>query len=297
MVRQAPKVSLGTIKRKVLRNTTIIAKNLKKDIPQLADVSVCTSQKICHDKPHLPSRKMADKPLIYKRMKNDSQEFARQYGHWGVKELKKVMFSDESHFELRSENQSFRCRKAKGMDQFDPKFTRKRVKHPPKVMVWGCFSWRGRGGLEFLKPGEMMIGTRYRQVLEDKLVFFMNQHGTTYFFQDGAPCHRSKVVKDWFAGKLNIELIKWPGNNPDLNPIENVWAWMKVQLKDTSPTNLEQLKDEILKLWVIRMEDSAYLKNLMEYMPQRLQEEIEQGGNITLLKSCWSSCVELKLPI
>jgi hypothetical protein len=62
---------------------------------------------------------------------------------------------------------------------------------------------------------------------------------------------------------------------------------MKVQLKSTSPTNLEQLKEEILKLWVIRMEDSAYLKNLVESMPRRLQEVIERGGNINpLLKSC-----------
>ncbi len=42
-VKQALKVYLGTImkiKRKVLRNPTIIAKNLKKNIPQLANVSV-----------------------------------------------------------------------------------------------------------------------------------------------------------------------------------------------------------------------------------------------------------------
>jgi hypothetical protein len=56
---------------------------------------------------------------------------------------------------------------------------------------------------------------------------------------------------------------------------------MKVQLKDTSPTNLEQLKEEILKLWVRRMENSTYLKNLVKFMPPRLQEVIERGGNIT----------------
>jgi hypothetical protein len=189
------------------------------------------------------------------------------------------MFSDESHFELIFGNHSFRCRRAKGTDRFDPKFTRKRVLHPPKVMAWGGFSWRERGGLEFLKPGEIMNWTRYRQILEDKLDFFMNQHGTTHFLQGRAPCHRSKVVKDWFAGKPNIELIKWPGTSPDLNPIKNVWAWIKVQLKNSSPTNLEQLKEEILKLWVIRMEDFAYLKNLVEAIPWRLQEVIEQGGN------------------
>jgi hypothetical protein len=52
-------------------------------------------------------------------------------------------------------------------------------------------------------------------------------------------------------------------------------------MKSTSPANLEQLTKEILKLLVIRMEDSAYLKNLVESMPLRLQEVIERGGNIT----------------
>jgi hypothetical protein len=31
-------------------------------------------------------------------MKNDRLKFARQHAHWGVKEWKKVMFNDESHF-------------------------------------------------------------------------------------------------------------------------------------------------------------------------------------------------------
>jgi hypothetical protein len=69
----------------------------------------------------------------------------------------------------------------------------------------------------------MMHGTRYREVLEDKLDFFMNQHGITHFLQDRAPCPRSKVMKDWFVWKHNAELIKWFGNSPDLILIENVW--------------------------------------------------------------------------
>jgi transposase len=48
-------------------------------------------------------------------------------------------------------------------------------------------------------------------------------------------------------------------NSLDLNPIENAWAWMKMQLKETHPTNLEELKVEVKKLWVLRMDDSQYL--------------------------------------
>ena len=109
----------------------------------------------------------------------------------------------------------------------------------------------------------------------------MAQHNTTHFLQDGAPCHRSKVVSNWFKEKPHIQLIKWPGNSPDLNPIENVWAWMKMQLQESHLTNLDQLKEEITRLWVMRMQDSQVLRNLVESMPKRLQEVIERGGNTT----------------
>jgi hypothetical protein len=88
-------------------------------------------------------------------------------------------------------------------------------------MPWGCFSWKGRGALEWLKKGEMMNGQRYCRILDEKLEFFMTQHGTTYFLQDGASCHKSKIISFWFQERLNIKLIDWLGNSPDLNPIEN----------------------------------------------------------------------------
>ena len=72
---------------------------------------------------------------------------------------------------------------------------------------------------------------------------------------------------------VNIQLIKWPGNSPDLNHIENAWSSMKVQLRETQPTNMEELKDEIRKLWVIRMDDSEE--------SARIREVIERDGNVT----------------
>ncbi len=79
------------------------------------------------------------------------------------------MFSDESHFELHLGDKHGLCRRPVGSNLFDPKFTKKTVKHPAKVMVWGCFSWQSMRGLEFLKKGETMNSQRYLRVLEDKL--------------------------------------------------------------------------------------------------------------------------------
>jgi transposase len=61
------------------------------------------------------------------------------------------------------------------------------------------------------------------------------------------------------------------GHSPGLNPIENVWAWMKNQLADSNCKNMDEWKREITRLWVTKMDDCQYLKNLVESMPRRLQ--------------------------
>jgi hypothetical protein len=87
---------------------------------------------------------MERKPLLNKRMKNDRLELARRYSHWGVEQLKKVIFSDESHFELRLGNQSCASRRSVVSARFHQKFTRKEVKHSTKVKA---FPSAGGGGV------------------------------------------------------------------------------------------------------------------------------------------------------
>ena len=46
-------------------------------------------------------------------------------------------------------------------------------------------------------------------------------------------------------------------------------------------TNLEELKQEILKLWCLKMNDCKYLRQLVESMPRRLEEVIQREGGMT----------------
>ena len=77
-----------------------------------------------------------------------------------------------------------------------------------------------------------------------------------------------------------FEVVDWPGNSPDMNPIENCWNWMKDQLQDRDTGSVPKLIEEIKKLWVQRTPVS-YLKNLSDSMPKRLQLIIEGGGDMT----------------
>ena len=67
-----------------------------------------------------------------------------------------------------------------------------------------------------------MNGVKCRKMLEDKLKIQMAIHECNMFMQGGALYHSSKLVSDLLK-KNNIKMLYWPGNSPDLNPIENLW--------------------------------------------------------------------------
>ena len=46
----------------------------------------------------------------------------------------------------------------------------------------------------------------------------------------------------------HINLIKWPRNSPNLNPIENFWIWMKRKLREQNNTSIPMLEEVIRKL-------------------------------------------------
>lgn len=66
---------------------------------------------------------------------------------------------------------------------------------------------------------------------------------------DGAPIHRSKVVKGFLQAEANgrLELEPLPGYAPDLNPLDTgVWHWLKdVALANVCAANLIELKQEL----------------------------------------------------
>ena len=89
------------IKREVEKNPRLTALELKNMHPKLMEnVAVRTIQHRLQKGLGLPSHKAAKKPLLTQRMRKQRIAFAKKYIHWTPAQWKKVMFSDESNFQV-----------------------------------------------------------------------------------------------------------------------------------------------------------------------------------------------------
>ena len=123
-----------------------------------------------------------------------------------------------------------------------------------------------------------MNGSKYVDLLKTKLLLHMSVHNTSIFIQDGAPCHRSKNVKKFF-GKNNVVTLDWPGNSPDLTPIENLWSKIKDLVAEKQPSSGKALTETIKEVWVKKI-SREYCPSLIASMPRRLEAVVKvQGGH------------------
>jgi len=76
--------------------------------------------------------------------------------------------------------------------------------------------------------------------------------------QDNAPCHKAHIISNWFLEHDNeFTVLRWPLQSPDLNPIEHLWDVVERQIGiiDVQPTNLQQLCDAIMSIWIKTSEE------------------------------------------
>ena len=115
-------------------------------------------------------------------------------------------------------------------------------------MIWGCFSYYGVGPI-YRIPG-IMDQFEYIRILEEVMLPYAEEEMPLRwtFQQDNDPKHTSKRAKAWF--QMNrIQLMEWPAQSPDLNPIENLWADLKSAVHEAKPRNKEELWNTVQLTW------------------------------------------------
>ena len=143
-----------------------------------------------------------------------------------------------------------------------------------------------------------MNSAKYLDVINDTIVerleavgrYAQNQNGSiphVWFFQDGAPCHRARVVnrrlQELFPGRV-VGLghpVEWPPRSPDLTPLDFfLWGYLKARvLYRTPPANLQDLQRRITDEFNnLRLRRNRMCRRAMDSMLSRAERCIHLGG-------------------
>lgn len=107
------------------------------------------------------------------------------------------------------------------------------------------------------------------------------KNGQWYFLHDNAPTFaKSQEVQQWLHNN-GITCVEHPPYSPDLNPIENLWAWMDDKVDRSDTDSIEKLQQAVADCWE-RMRDDvnvkAVMKELVDSMPRRCEAVIKAKG-------------------
>ncbi|XP_065662882.1 transposable element Tc1 transposase-like isoform X2 [Hydra vulgaris] len=224
-------------------------------------------------------RLVHNKPYLSKKHMKRRLEFAQNFKKMPLSFWKKILWSDESKFNLKSSDGAQKVwRKAR--EAYKLSCVSGTVKYGGgNVMVWGSMAWKGVGKLQFIDS--IMDQEQYRNMLKQNLKSSARKLrlGSDFAFQqDNDPKHSATKTKEWFA-ENNVEVLEWPAQSPDLNPIKHLWEILGRKIGGWSFSKKDNLKVAIKEAWEkIQPEEIKYL---VESMPRRLEAVTQAKGGPT----------------
>ncbi|GBM41833.1 Transposable element Tc1 transposase [Araneus ventricosus] len=226
----------------------------------------------------LCSRRPTRVPLLTTRHRQLRLQWAREHRDWTMDEWKRVAWFDESRFLSHHVDGRVGVRRLSGK-QFLPSCTAGHTQAGGGgFMFWGTFSWAALGPVVVVE--QTMKAANYLNIIADQLHPYMAfVFPTGIFQQDNAPCHKDRIVLEWFEEYTDeFHLMSWPPTSPDLNPMEHVWYVMERQLRAQTPPcpNISTLRDRFLDIWY-NLSPVMYQK-LGASMPRRVAAVLKAKG-------------------
>lgn len=238
-------------------------------------ISRQTLQRVLH-KAGLHGCRPRKTPLLQPRHVKTRLAFAKAHLDKDNTFWENVLWSDETKLELFGHRDVAFVWRKKG-EAFSPKNTVPTVKHGGgNIMLWGCFSASGTGSL--VKVEGIMRKEQYMKIMNENIRQSAEKLGLGLewtYQQDNDPKHTAKIVKKWFQDN-NINVLQWPSQSPDLNPIENLWKVLKTQVNARKPSNLKELETFAREEWSKIPVDTC--RNLVTKYKNRLQAVIANKG-------------------
>lgn len=149
-------------------------------------------------------------------------------------------------------------------------------------MVWGCISYDGVGRLYHIDG--TMDAPKYINILKHAFLGSLRDWDKevheVILQQDNDPKHKAHITEEWLDEK-GIQVLPWPPQSPDQNPIENLWEVVKDQVRQRNP--LPRNKNELWEALVEEWEKIplAVVRHLYHSIPSRIEALKKAKGGHT----------------
>jgi hypothetical protein len=161
-----------------------------------------------------------------------------------------------------------------------PHHVKQTVKHGGgSLMIWGCMTAHGPGFM--CRVFGKMTQHSYKEILQEDLLNTIKDYRmdaeNVIFQHDNDPKHTARSVREWLD-EQPFDVLDWPAQSPDLNPIEHLWAVVKRRLNEyeTPPNGMEELWARIKSVWYDI--DAEQCTRLIESMPRRIEAVLAAKG-------------------
>ena len=217
-------------------------------------------------KPHLSSKNVKERLA-----------WAKAHVDWTIDDWRRVVWSDETKIDrFGSDGRHYTWKR--DSEQPQPRHVQQTVKHGGgNIKLWSCITVHGVGYI--VKIDENLDKTLYQNILEEDLMRSVEEYAIDkqemIFQHDNDPKHTAGNIKEWLANQ-EFEVMKWPAQSPDLNPIENMWALLKLRLYrnyERPPKGINEHWERVHQTWYQITKEEC--KKVIYTMHKRCKQVIE----------------------
>lgn len=252
------------------------------EIAQIEGVDACRRTLIsAFRKEGFSRRKARSKPLLTEKQKATRLEFALAYINWTQEQWDRVLWTDEASIKVGWFGQIYITRTVG--EEFEEACLVPKFRKYSSCMIWGIISSRRVYDIHIFDAGSinaarycdeclsLLNTTRCDYIIE-------NDGDEPIFMQDNAKIHKARITMDLLR-QLRLEILDWPANSPDLNPIENIWSILKRRIGAYFPKTREEVEKAVREEWPKLTSDDV--GPCTSNMRERLQAVIDAEGGHT----------------
>ena len=141
-------------------------------------------------------------------------QWVQRHFHWGRQQWARVLFSDESRFNLSHHDGRIRVFRRREERFADNCLIERDQFGGRSVMVCGGIMGRRKTNV-IVVQGNLNAQGYINQILQPEAVPFLQRHGPAILMHDNARPHVARICRQ-FLNRNNVNVLPWPAKSPDM---------------------------------------------------------------------------------